>query len=69
MQEFKRTARNLLTGREHMGIWVLESGRWQHSGDAIRFVPADEKKTHDAGTRVSHKGHTFLAFTEAPLPV
>jgi hypothetical protein len=68
VQEFKRTARNLLTGREHMGIWVLESGRWQHSGDAIRFVPADEKKTHDAGTRVSHKGHTFLAFTEDAAP-
>jgi hypothetical protein len=58
----------LLTGREHMGIWVLESGRWQHSGDAIRFVPADEKKPHYAGTRVSHKGHTFLAFTEDAPP-
>ena len=57
-----------LIGREHMGIWILESGRWEDSGDAIRFVPADEKKTHYRGTRVSHKGHRFLAFTEDAAP-
>ena len=57
-----------LTGREHMGIWILESGRWEHSGDGIKFVPADEKKTHYTGTRVSHKGRTFLAFSEDAAP-
>ena len=57
-----------LTGREHMGIWVLESGRWKHSGDAIMFVPTDKKKTRYAGTQVSHKGHTFLAFSEDGAP-
>jgi hypothetical protein len=57
-----------LTGREHMGIWGLESGRWEHSADAIRFVPADDKKTDYTGTQVSHKGHTFLAFSEDAAP-
>jgi hypothetical protein len=57
-----------LTGREHMGIWILESGRWEHSGDAIRFVPADGKRTHYTGTRVRHKSHTFLTFSEDAAP-
>lgn len=57
-----------LTTREHMGIWVLESGRWEHSGDAIRFVPADKKKKAYTGTQASHKGHTFLAFSDDAAP-
>jgi hypothetical protein len=57
-----------LTGREHMGVWVLESGRWEHSGDAIKFVPAHGRKGAYTGSRVSHKGHTFLAFSEDSAP-
>lgn len=57
-----------LTGREHMGIWVLESGRWEHSGDAIRFVPTDKQEADYTGTQASHKGHTFLAFSEDAAP-
>jgi hypothetical protein len=57
-----------LTGREHMGIWALESGRWERSGAAIRFVPADKKKKAYTGTQGSHKGHTFLAFSEDAAP-
>jgi hypothetical protein len=57
-----------LTGREHMGVWVLESGRWEHSGDAIKFVPADGRKGAFTGSRASHKGHTFLAFSEDSAP-
>jgi hypothetical protein len=51
-----------------MGVWVLESGRWEHSGDAIKFVPADGRKGAYTGSRVSHKGHTFLAFSEDSAP-
>ena len=29
-----------VTGREHMGIWVFESGRWEHS-DGANEVRAD----------------------------
>jgi hypothetical protein len=57
-----------LTGREHMGTWVLESGRWEHSGDGIRFVPKDDKKESYTGTQVSHGGHTFLAFSGEAAP-
>jgi hypothetical protein len=57
-----------LTGREHMGIWILDSGRWEPSGDAIRFVPTDKTQTSYTGIQASHKGHTFLAFSEEAAP-
>ena len=57
-----------LTGREHIGVWILESGRWQPSGDAIRFVPPDETKKAYTGNLVNHEGHTFLAFSEDAAP-
>jgi hypothetical protein len=28
----------VLTGREHMGIWVFETGRWERSSDDISFL-------------------------------
>ena len=58
-----------LTGREHMGIWVVESGRWERSGDGgIRFVPKDGNRESYTGTEASHKGHTFLAFSTEAAP-
>jgi hypothetical protein len=57
-----------LTGREHMGIWILESGRWERSGDGIKFVPKDEKKQSHTGAEVNHKGRTFLAFSDDSAP-
>lgn len=57
-----------LTAREHMGIWVLESGRWEQSGNGIKFVPTDQKKTHYTGTQVIYKGRTFLAFSDDTAP-
>jgi hypothetical protein len=58
----------VLTGREHMGIWVLETGRWERSSDDIRFVPKDNKKPAYAGTEVSYRRHTFLAFRSDDAP-
>jgi hypothetical protein len=43
----------VLTGREHMGIWVFETGRWERSSDDIRFLPKDKKKQPYSGTEVS----------------
>jgi hypothetical protein len=57
-----------LTGREHMGVWVLESGRWEHSGDGIKFVPKDKKKESYTASEVSHKGRTLLAFSGDGAP-
>ena len=53
-----------VTGREHMGVWVFESGRWEHSDGRIRFVPTEAIKKSYTGTEANHKGHTFLEFTK-----
>jgi len=57
-----------LIGREHMGVWILESGRWEQSADGIRFVPKDEKTKPYTGTEASHRGRTFVAFSEDAAP-
>ena len=57
-----------LTGREHMGLWVLESGRWERSGDTITFVPKERKKESYSGTEVTHRKRRFLAFSTEAAP-
>jgi hypothetical protein len=56
------------TGREHMGIWVLESGRWEPSDSGIRFVPKGGKHGPYTATEGSHRGHTFLALSGDAAP-
>jgi hypothetical protein len=51
-----------VTGREHMGVWIFESGLWEQSGDTITFVPEDRRKERYDGTEVTHNRHKFLAF-------
>jgi hypothetical protein len=56
------------TGREHMGIWIHETGRWERSGEEIKFVPKDKQKQAYTGTEVSYRRHTFLAFSSEAAP-
>ena len=58
----------VLTGREHMGIWVFETGWWERSSDDISFLPKDKKKQPYTGTEVSYRRHTFLAFRSDHAP-
>ena len=58
----------VLTGREHMGIWVFETGRWERSGDDLQFVPKDKKKPAYTGTEVGYRRHIFLAFATDDAP-
>ncbi len=55
-------------GREHMGVWILESGRWERSSDEIRFVPQDKTKKSYVATEVTHRGRLFLAFSDEAAP-
>lgn len=57
-----------LTGREHMGIWVVESGRWKQSGETIAFVPEDGRNQAYDGAQVTYGKHTFLAFSIEAAP-
>src|SRR3984957_15168089 len=52
-----------LTGREHMGSWVIEVGRWNQSGAHITLTPTKPVKAPYAGTEVSYRGQTFMAWT------
>lgn len=56
------------TVREHMGIWTIESGQWEQSGDEIMFVPKERKKERYAGTDVSYRARRFLAFRTDAAP-
>lgn len=58
----------VLTGREHMGIWLLETGRWERAGDEIQFVPKKKKKKSYTATEGSYRRHTFLAFSDDDAP-
>ena len=57
-----------LTAREHMGVWVIESGRWQQEAETITFVPSERSKDRYDATPVSHKTHRFLTFKTDAAP-
>ena len=57
-----------ITGREHMGVWVIESGHWEQVGNTITFVPKKPGHPSYAGIEASHKAHTFLTFTAEAAP-
>jgi hypothetical protein len=52
-----------LTGREHMGVWVIEVGRWNQSGAHITFTPTKPVKAPYTGTEVNYRGQTFVSWT------
>ena len=43
-----------LIAREHTGIWVLESGRWRQSDDAIGFTPDGSRLVFGGYDKVLH---------------
>ena len=49
-----------LTGREHMGVWVIEVGRWNQSGVHITFTPTKPLKAPYTCTEVNYRGTTFV---------
>lgn len=57
-----------ITGREHMGVFALESGRWRKKGDRLAFTPSERKKRPYTGSEVAHGKHTFLAFDSEDAP-
>jgi hypothetical protein len=50
-----------LTGREHMGVSVEESGGWRKSGTRITFTPKKPGKSPYAAEEVTYKSRTFLS--------
>lgn len=57
-----------LTARGHMGVWVIESGRWRQEAETITFVPSERSKERYDATPVSHKTHRFLTFKTDAAP-
>jgi len=63
-----------ITTREHMGVWVIESGRWSKSETGITFTP---KRPHGPPYRcaeIVYRGRTFLsqegkAGPSIPIPI
>jgi hypothetical protein len=54
-----------LTGREHMGVSVEESGGWSKSGTRITLTPKKPGKSPYTAEEVTYKRRTFLSL-EAP---
>jgi hypothetical protein len=52
-----------LTGREHMGVWVIEVGRWHQSGAHITLTPTKPVKAPYTGTEINYRGQTFMSWT------
>jgi hypothetical protein len=50
-----------LTGREHMGVSVEESGGWSKSGTHITFTPKKPGKSPYTAEEVTYKSRTFLS--------
>ncbi len=52
-----------VTAREHMGVWVEESGRWSESGRRITFSPKKSGASSYVAEEVTYKNRTFLSLT------
>jgi hypothetical protein len=57
-----------ITGREHMGIWVLESGRWEQAENTIKFTPTGRKRAPCEGVVCEYKNRKFLTFEAEQAP-
>jgi hypothetical protein len=53
-----------VTGREHMGIWAIESGRWRRADKHITFTPDKPDKSPYRGTEIVYRGHAFLSWED-----
>lgn len=53
-----------VTAREHMGVWVEESGRWAKSDARIAFTPDKAGKSPSRALEVVHRGHAFLSWED-----
>jgi hypothetical protein len=49
-----------VTAREHMGVWVEESGTWSKTGAKITFSPKKSDAVPYTVEEVNYKGRTFL---------
>src|SRR5207247_1755216 len=49
-----------VTAREHMGVWVEESGTWTKTGAKITFSPKKSGAVPYTVEEVNYKGRTFL---------
>lgn len=50
-----------ITAREHMGVWVDESGRWSKSGTRITFSPKKSGAPSYCALEFIYKNRTFLS--------
>ncbi len=50
-----------ITAREHMGVWVEESGRWSKSGTRIAFSPKKSGAPSYCALEFMYKNRTFLS--------
>jgi hypothetical protein len=57
-----------LTNREHMGVRVIESGRWSRSGSRIMFTPEKSGQPPYHGLETVYQGHTFLVWEDEGNP-
>ena len=57
-----------LTGREHMGVSVDESGGWSKSGTRITFTPKKPGRSPYTAEEVTYKRHTFLSLEDDSGP-
>jgi hypothetical protein len=53
-----------VTGVEHMGIAVEESGRWSKSGTRITFAPNEPGKLPYSAADVKYRSHKFLSLED-----
>jgi hypothetical protein len=53
-----------ITGREHMGVSVEESGRWRKSGAEIAFTPAKSGRSPYRAAEVTYRNYTFLSLND-----
>ena len=57
-----------LTAREHVGVFVEESGQWSESGTLITFRPKRPAKASYSALEVRHGNRTFLALKGESAP-
>lgn len=50
-----------VTAREHVGVWVEESGRWSRADRRITFSPKKSGASTYAAAEVTYKSLTFLS--------
>jgi len=50
-----------VTAREHMGVWVEESGQWSEFGTLITFRPKKSGASSYIAEEVTYQNRTFLS--------